>query len=886
MEEAERLSTARPTAAQQSTENPSSRDVTPFQHHNPYRPHSLQKYREESSVKKSIESNLHETKEKLKDIKLLEDIFTRRLHHDENLDSENKTNSGNIKNGHPDESGYHLNTSSKNLGKETRKASSIKLLEHILQHHLHRGKSLNSTNSILTKQSEKFHDMTESKSENSGIKLLEHILQNHLHPSKSLDSTNSILSEQSGKFQDKTEDKSEKSSIKLLEHILQNHLHPSKSLDSTNSILSEQSEKSRDKTEGKSENSGIKLLEHILQVHLHRSKSLDFTNSTLSEQSEKSRDKTEGKSENSGIKLLEHILQVHLHRSKSLDSKKSMLSEKSEKSQDKTGGESEKDFQNFRHDTDSGNGSKALVENGNKKSANKITGFNLLNSDNGITSDDGIKLKTLHQNKDETTDIVDSPSFASNSLDSPKSHGISKINQVLDKPLEFTNKNSVDPSEKLFQSKTLTDKIMETDSNAKVSFTTQGKSESKSLEKEQRKNLADVDRFILDQLYKKKKMEDSGTTSLGLSGANHAQGKVTSNAVGVKGYMGENNVNSEVKNEGNSSGYNNDNNNNNNNNNWNNGNNDSNSNNDTSNGSGNNKNISSLNDNNNNNNNNNLNSSAVSNQAFNNGTLLNTQENILKNSPTSISGTMDKMKGTNEIINNHLTTTTTISTANNNNSNNNSNNNNNGNSNVISDNYNNNNNNHINLNPDYNKNVLNTKINLKPSKTPPTIISTTPKSNLPPQNNTIHYNLGLAKIASTKNENENKLPDTKLRIHSRPQMPKASSDKKLGDTKNDNIKGKVMPWDEYIANMKNMNEGSVLFDDAKEVTHRKPQFDHNQSDDYDSSVVDVKLKSGKVKLVDGSKMVPGHVAVGAETRKPGIGGQVIHSSDPSLEIPP
>ena len=626
-------------------------------------------------------------------------------------------------------------------------------------------------------------------------------------------------------------------------------------------------------------------MEHILQVHLHPSKSLDFTNSTLSEQSEKSRDKTEGKSENSGIKLLEHILQVHLHRSKSLDSKKSMLSEKSEKSQDKTGGKSEKDFQNFRHDNDSGNGSKALLENGNKKSGNKITGFNLLNSDNGITSDDGIKLKTLHQNKDETTDIVDSPSFASNSLDSPKSHEISKINQVLDKPLEFTNKNSVDPSEKLFQSKTLTDKIMETDSNAKVSLTTQGKSESKSLEKEQRKNLADVDRFILDQLYKKKKMEDSGTTSLGLSGANHAQGKVTSNAVGVKGYMGENNVNSEVKNEGNSSGYNNDNNNNNNNN-WNNGNNDSNSNNDTSNGSGNNKNISSLNDNNNNNNNNNLNSSAVSNQAFNNGTLLNTQENILKNSPTSISGTMDKMKGTNEIINNHLTTTTTISTANNNNSNNNSNNNNNGNSNVISDNYNNNNNNHINLNPDYNKNVLNTKINLKPSKTPPTIISTTPKSNLPPQNNTIHYNLGLAKIASTKNENENKLPDTKLRIHSRPQMPKASSDKKLGDTKNDNIKGKVMPWDEYIANMKNMNEGSVLFDDAKEVTHRKPQFDHNQSDDYDSSVVDVKLKSGKVKLVDGSKMVPGHVAVGAETRKPGIGWQVIHSSDPSLEIPP
>ena len=837
VEEAERLSTERPTAARQSTENPSARDVTPFQHHNPYRPHSSQKYREESSVKKSIESNLHETKEKLKDIKLLEDIFTRRLHHDENLDSENETYSGNLEIGHPDESGHHLNTSSENLGKETRKASSIKLLEHILQ--------------------------------------------NHLHPSKSLDSTNSILSEQSEKFQDKTEDKSEKSSIKLLEHILQNHLHPSKSLDSTNSILSKQSEKSRDKTEGKSENRGIKLLEHILQVHLHRSKSLDFTNSTLSEQSEKSRDKTKGKSENSGIKLLEHILQVHLHRSKSLDSKKSMLSGKSEKSQDKTGGKSEKDFQNFRHDNDSGNGSKALLENRNKKSANKITGFNLLNSDNGITSDDRIKLKTLHQNKDETTDIVDSPSFASNSLDSPKSHEISKINQVLDKPLEFTNKNSVDPSEKLFQSKTLTDKIMETDSNAKISLTTQGKSESKSLEKEQRKNLADVDRFILDQLYKKKKMEYSGTTSLGLSGANHAQGKVTSNAVGVKGYMGENNVNSEVKNEGNSSGYNNDNNNNN----WNNGNNDSNSNNDTSNGSGNNKNISSLNDNNNNNNNNNLNSSAVSNQAFNNGTLLNTQENILKNSPTSISGTMVKMKGTNEIINNHLTTTTTTSTANNNNSNNNSNNNNNGNSNVISDNYN-NNNNHINLNPDYNKNVLNTKINLKPSKTPPTIISTTPKSNLPPQNNTIHYNLGLTKIASTRNENENKLPDSKLRIHSRPQMPKASSDKKLGDTKNDNIKGKVMPWEEYIANMKNMNEGSVLFDDAKEVTHGKPQFDHNQSDNYDSSVVDVKLKSGKIKLVDGSKMVPGHDAVGAETRKPGIGGQVIHSSDPRLEIPP
>ena len=745
--------------------------MTPTEYHNPYLPHNPQKYREESSVKKTIENNLHESKNKLKDIKLLEDILVRRLHHSENLDSENGTNSGNFENGHPNE-------------------SEKKTMEN----------NVDNTN-------DKFKEITQ------------------------------------------------------LEDILARRLNQSKTSES------EKTTNSRNLEDG-----------HPDESHQHRSAS--------------SKNLVKEITKTSAIKLLEHILHHRLHPNKTLDSKNPIFSEKWNKFQDNTKGKSENDFQNL------GYGDKKKYAK--KKSGSKVTGASLFNSNNGVASNDGIKLKTLHQSTAETTEIVDSPSFVDDSLDSQKNQEITKVNEVLDTPSAFTNKNSADLSEKPFQSKTSTDKIMKTDSNTKVALATQGKSESK--------DLASVDRFILDKLYKKKMMEDAGRTSLGLSGVNHAAGKITLNENRVKDYMKDNNINSEVKRiEGNSSDYNNDVTSNNKYNNHYNGkfnwpdgttNNKNNNSNSNSNNNDNkpvknndnniniNNNISKDNkpDNNNNNDslngsNNNLNNIAVD-KVSDKNMLLNTQGNIFNNNPTSLSRT----NGINDIIDNNLKTASSTSTASNDNGSNNNDNGNNINYKNTNSHNQNKNNNYTNISPGYNENVLHTKTNLKAPKTPPTIISPPVKSNPVPQNITIHYNLTLLKMASYKNKSKIKLLDTGQKIQSRPQMPKASSDKTHSEN---NIHGKIMPWEEYLANMK--NEASVVFEDASKTPHGKPKFDHNESDNYDSSSGDGKVKSGKVKLVDGSKVAPGHgvVMVVPETgQSAGHGLPVIHSSDPDLEIPP
>ena len=730
VEAAEKLSTARPVTAQQSTENPSARDITPFRHHNPYLlPHNVQKYREEPSVKKTIEDNLHETKDKLKKFELLEDILAKKLHHGENLDSENETYSKNFENGLTDK----YETIGKNIN-DNKKQKDIALLENILArqlNHTKTSKSENTTNPGNLSTSFTNHGQDTTKA--SGVKLLELILQQRLHPHKSLNSKYPIFSEKSIQFQETSKDKSEN------------------------------------------------------------------------------------------------------------------------------------DFQNLEDGNDNQNTSTGLVEEANKKSEKK--------TNDGQTSDDGIKLKTLNQSPAETTEIVDSPSFVDSSLDSRKNDEFSEIREILDKPTAFAN--SVESSEKPFLSKTSSNQMIENDPNAKVVLARQ----------EESKDLADVDRFILDELYKKKMMEDAGKTSLVL---NHKQGKIGLSADGMNGYTKNGSVYSEAENkergsnEATSNMYSNNlnrpedasklNNNN------------ENSNNNTDNlskldGTNNNYNSNKNNlielystSNNNSNVHNNINrlngsiksnsnNSIVVNMVSNNNLLLNNQGSNLDKLPTSLKDEKTNMNGTLNTM-----------TANNMN-----------NSIFNSDNHNNSHNSFNNLTSDHNKNEYNNNIHLKVSETLPTSVLT---PNSPPQNATIHYNLGIPKFVFHTNDSKTKTQD---REQSSPKMPKIPSDKKQSDK---SIQGKIMSLQNYLANMKKINEASVAFNDQSKVAHSDYRLDEKEPDDNDFSAGNVNLEAKNSKLVDGDKLVPGHdtfmVAPKAEQSwiTAGHGLPIIHSSDPNLEISP
>ena len=562
-------------------------------------------------------------------------------------------------------------------------------------------------------------------------------------------------------------------------------------------------EKDIDKTEAKLKY--ITRLESILAQRLFQNQTSNSKNTTNSKTFENPNESDRHLSESTkanGVKLLENILQHRLQLNESSDL------EKSKKLQENT--KSRKD------------------EN--------------LNPDE-VTSVDGKELKTLHQSTAETTEIADSPSFASESFHLPKNRDILKLDENLPKPLLFTNRNGAGTIEKSFQSNAETDKMVESGSNAK---TTQGRRNgSANSRKKQEKNLADVDRFIQDGLNKEKMAADTGTTSRELSGASNTQGKIIVNANGVRDYASDNSFDIGKNKIGDISGYNND------------INNDSVSSNDTLNS----KNMKNtyLNED-------NLNNSVV---IDNETVLLNPQENILHSSQTG--NTVDRENNTS---NKHLTLTTNLVDDNNN----------------KAENYDNTSNNddvyHHKNNQSFNHSTNALNSTMKAPESIPTIISsTTQNPSTTQQNATIHYDLRVPEIESLDNISKTKYADAEVKIDSK--MQNVSSGKKYGDRDFD-IQGKIMPSEDFLAATKLANELS----DTGKMTTSKAQSDSNEYDDsvdesYGNSAGNLKLDSGKVTSVDGSSIEPEEDEVMVQTEKSGKqNANVIDSGDPDLQIPP
>ena len=635
--------------------------------------------------------------------------------------------------------------------------------------------------------------------------------------------------------------------ITQLENVLTQRLHQNQTSDSkntSNSKIFENPNKSNQHFSKSAKENGAKFLERILKQRLHLPQN-ETSNSENTADSENF-DNPNGfdqhlneSSKASGLKLLESILQHRLHLNESSDPEKSKEFQESE---------SQKDSQNLNSDNENGNGSEALAENANKDTDSKISGSNRLNHDNEVRSDDENKLKTLHQSQTETTEILDSPSLTSGAFYLPKNRDILKLDKDLVKLSLFTTKNSADTSEKPFQSNAQMDEIMESGLNAKLALATQRKSGSTNSRKKQEKNLADVDRFIQHELNKKKKVEDTGTTSLGLSGASHAQGKFALKADRVKDYANDNNFDFEGKDVGSNSGY---------------------------------KNVN--NDNNRSTylkhrNSDNLNNNVIIDTVFNDNdtVLLNNQENILDRNTTG--STLDTEKKANKSIDKHFSSTPTTSLVNDTNK---TKNNQNDNNDKYDKYYNNNDNN--NLNSTYKTNALNTTM-----KEPETISTITQNPNPSPQNTTSHYDLIRPEMASMKNKSKTK---AKHKIESK--MQNVSSNKKHGGNQSVDIQGKILPWEEFVPATKIVNEPSALFNNTGKITSSKAHSDSNESDDsinesYDPSAGNVALDSGEMKVVDDNIVEPEEDEVVVETEKSGKQNDVnvIHSGDPDLEISP
>ena len=646
--------------------------------------------------------------------------------------------------------------------------------------------------------------------------------------------------------------------ITQLENILAQRLHQNQTSDSkntSNSKIFENPNKSNQYFSKSAKENGAKFLEHILKqrLHLHQNETSNSENTADSENFDNPNGFVQHLNESSkasGLKLLESILQHRLHLNESADP---------EKSKEFQEGEPQKDSQNLNSDNENGNGSEALAENANKDTDSKISGSNRLNHDNEVRSDDENKLKTLHQSQTETTEILDSPLLTNGAFHLPKNRDILKLDKDLVKLSLFTTKNSADTSEKPFQSNAQMDEIMESGLNAKLALATQRKSGSTNSQKKQEKNLADVDRFIQHELNKKKKVEDTSTTSLGLSGASHAQGKFALKADRVKDYANDNNFDFEGKDVGSTSGY------------VNNNNNDRVINNNTLNS--NNTRSTYLKHRNSDNLNNNIIDTVFND---NDAVLFNNQENILdRNTTGSILDTEEKA---NKSIDKHLSLTPTTSLVNDTNK---TKNNQNGNTDKY-DKYDNNKDNN-NLNSTYKTNTLNTTM-----KEPETISTITQNPNPSPQNTTSHYDLIRPEMASMKNKSKTK---SKLKIESKKQN--VSSDKKHGGNQSVDIQGKILPWEEFVPATKIVNEPSALFNNTGKITSSKAQSDSNESDDsinesYDRSAGNVTLDSGEVKVVDDNNVEPAEDEVVVETEKSGKQNDVnvIHSGDPDLEISP
>lgn len=583
-------------------------------------------------------------------------------------------------------------------------------------------------------------------------------------------------------------------------------------------------EKDIDKTEAKLKY--ITRLESILAQRLYQNQTSNSKNTTNSKNFENPNESDRHLSESTkanGVKLLENILQHRLQAIESSDL------EKSKKFQENT--KSRKDPENLNHDDENENVSKSFAKNANK------------NTDE-VTSVYGKELKTLHQSSAETTEIADSPSFASGSFHLPKNRDILKLDENLPKPSLFTNRNGADTIEKSFQSNAETDKMVESGSNAKT--TQRRRNGSANSRKKQEKKLADVDRFIQDGLNKEKMVGDTGATFLGLSGARNTQGKIIVNANGVRDYASDNNIDIGKNKVGDISGYNND------------INNDSVSSNDTLNS----KNMK----------NTHLNEDSLNNSVIidNETVLLNPQESILHGSLTD--STVDRENNTS---NEHLTLTTTTNLVDDNNN--------------KPENYDNNSNGDVyhnknNQSFNHSTNALNST--MKAPETIPTIInSTTHNPSTTPPNATIHYDLRVPEIEYLDNISKTKYADAEVKIDSK--MQNVSSGKKYGDRDFD-IQGTIMPSEDFLATTKLAKELS----DTGKMSTSKAQSDSNEYNDsvdesYETSAGDVKPDSGNVTSVDGSSIEPEEDEVIVQTEKSGKQNpNVIHSDDPDLQIPP
>ncbi|XP_028400687.1 uncharacterized protein LOC114523845 isoform X2 [Dendronephthya gigantea] len=499
---------------------------------------------------------------------------------------------------------------------------------------------------------------------------------------------------------------------------------------------------------------------------------------------------------------------------------------------------------------------------------NNIAAFNLGSGDE-TTPDNTLTLKTVHENNSETTEIVDSPSTESESLNT----------DVLDQPVTYTDKVSVDTREKPLEVKTSPDIAMEADSNSKLGLGTEEKDKETISQRKKERQLADVDRYILDELYRKKMMEDAGTKPLGSSGGARPEGKTDLVANETTGLASEYNTKNQASSDNmvntdyNTDSYARN----------------SGNNNDLSNVSNVNNNIGLIannsSDSNNNNNSYNNNDAAVNSNISVHGNDNNFENNAVV--PKQANDTLPSIVS----VNNHIQSTTTTPAAaaatNNNNNNINSNNND-----LPSVELNKNSNNSFNIyknsNPNHNNEnyPLNTKIKPEHLITPPAIEHKIFKSN-PSQNTTLHYNLLPAKMRFIKKLNKAAPLGTKETTQDNSHLSKILSDKKHSKTEKDVSLDTL--WDNYLADNELLHGGAVLFDAAGKITNGKTTFEHSKSDGYHSSTH--LEKPGKVKLVNGGSITPGHKVVNTllHTSKPGRQDEhipVLHSSDPDLVISP
>lgn len=277
------------------------------------------------------------------------------------------------------------------------------------------------------------------------------------------------------------------------------------------------------RNEGKISYSGSAKTSKVLRQQSHQRKTLD---------SERPLHDSDKNLIRSSYQLFKSTLRDKLHPGEKNDSEDSKVSEKSanfpdvrklaeesEYSQDTSIVNSGKELTNSQRDTKNGNQGALSLKSSEKKGKNKVACLNLLNCSNKFETDGASKLKTIQQAPDQITDILDSvPSLAE-----AKSHETGKVNNVLDKPLEFTNGNTVEPSKNPLQSNYSTDNGMGANFPA---LKKQGEGDEFSSSKENGKSSVHEDMMMFDYLHARKMMNGAGAASLRMSGVNLTQAKL------------------------------------------------------------------------------------------------------------------------------------------------------------------------------------------------------------------------------------------------------------------------------------------------------------------------------------------------------------------------